>query len=279
VKIQNSFKNNSKTLYVVSTPIGNLEDITIRAIDILKKVDIILCEDTRTSINLLNKYEIKNKLISYHDHNKEFKTDYILKLLDEGNDIALISDAGTPLICDPGYELVKLLILKEYNVVSIPGASSILASLTASGLISHPFTFIGFLPKKITETKTLLTNYEKRSETLIFFDSPLRIKKDMTILKEIYINRDIVLARELTKIFETIYHFNTSENFIDLLEERGEYVVIISGKKELLVPIDTELKRLYNAKLLDNDKLKELAKIYSIKKNELYKKVLELKNN
>lgn len=271
--IQKSFSTDNKKLYLVSTPIGNLKDITYRAIEILNEVDFIFCEDTKKSIVLLQHYNINKKLFSYHDFNKEKQETNILELLKEGNNIAIISDAGTPGISDPGYEIVQAAIKSGYNVISIPGASAILAALISSGLQMQPFTFVGFLPRKQQALNELLNYYKNHKETLIFFESPLRVKKLITKFNEFFGNRNIVLARELTKKFETITRTTLNETINLEIDERGEYVIVLEGFKEeipnisLKEHVDLFIKEGFEEK----EALKKVAKIHKISKSEVYR--------
>jgi 16S rRNA (cytidine1402-2'-O)-methyltransferase len=275
--IQRSFKEIKPTLYVVSTPIGNLSDITYRAIEILSSVDAILCEDTRTSAVLLNHYQIKKPLISYHEFNKFEKEDQILSMLSEGKNLALISDAGTPGINDPGYEIIKKVIDSNFHVVSIPGASAILASLVVSGLVIQPFTFIGFLPKKASDQKKLLTSYQERPETLIIYESPMRMSTTIKTLFSIYGNRQVVLARELTKTFETIIRTNLNDAQTIEHNTKGEYVIILEGyiQKEVRsdLPVQDEVKKLIRTGMSEKDAIKTVAKTRKLPKNDVYKTI------
>lgn len=222
--------NKQGTFYIVSTPIGNLEDITIRAINILKDVDIILAEDTRITKNLLKKYEIKPKLLkSYRDqiHNKAFPV--IQNALSQGLSIALVSDAGTPTISDPGFKLVRDLRKKGFQIIAIPGASAIITALSASGLPTDKFVFIGFLPKSQTKQIKLLKKYCSLNISIIIYESPHRIKKLIQNIFNNIGNCEITLARELTKIHEEIKTTTIKDlvNDIDSIKEKGEYTVIL----------------------------------------------------
>lgn len=218
-------------LYIVSTPIGNLEDITLRALSILKEVDLIACEDTRRTGILLNHYQIKNHLTSYHEFNKLRRTPEILELLKQGKSVALVSDAGTPGISDPGFYLIRAAIEKNYRVIPIPGASAILAGIVVSGLPSDRFAFEGFLPKREGRKKKKLEDLKFEERTMIFYDSPNRVKKTLNDMMEIFADRKIVLVRELTKKFEETIRGKISE-IIEILEQRevkGEIVLIVEG--------------------------------------------------
>lgn len=215
----------SGTLYVVGTPIGNLEDITLRALETLKGVDLIACEDTRHTALLLNRYEIKRSLVSYHQHSKITKIDYLIDELKNGKNIAVVSDAGTPSISDPGGTLVSAAQKEGIGVVSIPGASALTTGISVSGLNLQDFVFAGFLPhKKGRQTK--LKNLAESKMPVVFYESPHRIKKLLSELMKHFGDREIVVCRELTKKFETINRGKISE-VEPKITEKGEFVVII----------------------------------------------------
>jgi len=221
-------------LYIVSTPIGNLEDITLRALSVLKEVDLIACEDTRRTGLLLAHYQIKNRLISYHEYNKLQRTPEILELLRQGKSVALVSDAGTPGISDPGFYLIRAAIEKNYRMIPIPGASAILAGIVISGLPSDRFAFEGFLPKREGRKMKKLEDLKLEPRTMIFYDSPNRVKRTLNDMLEIFSDRRIVLVRELTKKFEETLRGKISE-IIEILEQRelkGEIVLIVEGWNE-----------------------------------------------
>ncbi len=272
--MQKSFKEPKPTLYVVSTPIGNLKDITYRAIEILNQVDIILAEDTRISSVLLNHYNIKKPMMSYHEFNKEEKESQIISLLEEKKNIALISDAGTPGINDPGYEIIKKVIESGYYVVSIPGPSAILAALVTTGLIIQPFTFVGFLPRKQSEMKNILEPYKGRKETLVIYESPLRVLKTLKTIYQILGNRNIALARELTKMFETIIRTSLDKAIEMEHNPKGEYVIVIEGDYEIQMEFDESItehtKRLIKSGMNEKDAMKQVSKQRHIPKSEVY---------
>lgn len=221
--------------YVVATPIGNLEDITYRAVRILSEVDLILCEDTRVTINLLNKYNIKNSTMSYHSQSKIAKIDKILELIGEGKTLALVSDAGTPTISDPGSILVSKIreAFPEIEIIAIPGASALVSALSISGLPASEFTFLGFLPHK-KGRETLFKEISTMERTVAFYESPHRIMKTLDSLKKYIGERKVVIARELSKIYEQIVSGTPEEvekYFIENKDKvRGEFVVLISQK-------------------------------------------------
>jgi 16S rRNA (cytidine1402-2'-O)-methyltransferase len=219
-------------LYVVSTPIGNLEDITLRALRILKEVKIVAAEDTRHTQKLLTHYQIHTTLTSYHDFNKEHKTPLLLQRLREGQDIALVSDAGTPVISDPGYFLITRCVLSGIAVVPLPGASAVLASLAVSGLPSDAFRFEGFLPRRRAARLKRLEALKTEGHTLIIFESPHRIGKTLADIKVVMGARRAVLARELTKKFEEIIR-GTIDDLIRCAETRnlkGEMTLLVAGE-------------------------------------------------
>lgn len=217
-------------LYLVSTPIGNLDDITYRAVNTLNDVDLIACEDTRKSGILLKHYNINTQLLSYHNHNEKSKAEYLLNKLLNGENVALISDAGSPLISDPGYHIVSIAIKNDIKIIPIPGPNAAIASLTVSGLPVSSFVFLGFPPHK-KGRNTFIKNIDKYEETVIIYESVHRIKKLLkqinTLLEYDY---NLVLCRELTKKFETIYRFSKSEieDFLPNISEKGEFVLLLS---------------------------------------------------
>ena len=221
--------NNEKEgiLYIVATPIGNLEDITLRAIRILKEVDLIAAEDTRHTLKLLNHLEISKPMISYHRHNEQVRTDNLIKELKEGKNIALVSDAGTPGICDPGEEIIKKCIEENIKVIPIPGACAMINALITSGIETKEFTFIGFLPLNKKTRKEKLEEIKKSNKTIILYEAPHKLKNTLNDLKFILEERNIVLARELTKVHEE-YIRGSIEELIERADAlKGEFVIII----------------------------------------------------
>ena len=219
-------------LFVVGTPIGNLEDITLRAISTLQNVDLILAEDTRNSKKLLSAHNIDTKMMSYHEHSNEKETKRIISLLLDGKNLALISDAGTPTISDPGYGLIRDCIKKEIKIIPIPGASAITTAMSVSGLPSDSFTFFGFLPQKKGRIKKIkeLLNVDN---TIILFESPFRLEKTLNQLKEYLGNRSVVVGRELTKLYEEIIRGNLEDviEYFSKSKVKGEIVIMI-GKDD-----------------------------------------------
>lgn len=274
----------SGKLYLVATPIGNLEDITFRALKILNEVDIIACEDTRQTLKLLNYYKISKRLISYHRHNEEIKSDFIIEKLIEGKNIAIVSDAGTPVISDPGEEVVRNAIQNKIEIVPIPGACALINALIVSGLDSKEFTFIGFLPLNKKNRKEKIEEIREETKTLILYEAPHKIINTLKELDEILDNRKIVLAREITKIHEEYLRGTVAEVLEKYNEPRGEHIIIIEGsnkgKKEIHEELlkNMELKEHYkyyeNQGLTKNEIIKKIAKDKNVSKNEIYKKFI-----
>ena len=270
-------------LYIVATPIGNLEDITLRALRVLKEVDLIAAEDTRQTLKLLNHYEINKPLISYHRHNEETKSEILIEKLRNGENIALVSDAGTPGICDPGEEVIKKAIEDNIEVIPIPGACAMINALIVSGISTKEFEFLGFLPlnKKLRRQK--LKEIENSSKTIIIYEAPHKMKTTLGDLKEILKDRKIVLARELTKIHEEFIRKSIDEILSEIDTIKGEMILIIEGNK-----IDTEESKnfdeisledhykLYEEKGLNKKEIiKQIAKDRNVNKNEIYMYFLE----
>jgi 16S rRNA (cytidine1402-2'-O)-methyltransferase len=222
------------TLYVVSTPIGNLEDITSRALRILKEVDLIAAEDTRKTKKLLTHYGIKAKVLSYREQNKEKQGKSLIALLKEGKHIAIVSNAGTPCISDPGVHLVDLAIKAGIKVVPVPGPSALIAALSVCGLPSHPFVFLGFLPRREGRRKKMLLSFKNTPYTIVFYESPHRFKRTLEIVTEIFPKSEVAVARELTKLHEEIIRAKAAEIPKKLTEGeiKGEITIIIAGESK-----------------------------------------------
>jgi 16S rRNA (cytidine1402-2'-O)-methyltransferase len=267
------------TLYIVSTPIGNLEDITLRALRILKEVDRIACEDTRQTAKLLNHYGISKPLISFYEHNERDRAEQLVGMLEAGQNIALVSDAGTPLIADPGYRLVHLAREKSIVVVPIPGPSAALAALSASGLATDAFTFRGFLPVKSGQRRRMLEECSP-SETTVFYEAPHRILEALEDTHAALGDRPLVVAREITKLHEE-FLTGTAEQIRQVLASRqavkGEFVILI-GKGEPApetVPLQEAVDELLRQGVPRMDALKQVARRYGLSKREVYKQVNE----
>ncbi len=272
--------DNKNVLYLVATPIGNLADITLRALEILKSVDIIYAEDTRNSLVLLKHYNITTHLESYHNYNEEEKTDLIINQLKDGMNIAIISDAGLPVISDPGFKIVKKARELGYPVSTIPGASAGISALISSGLAPLPYTFYGFLDSKESKRKAELNDLKYLKHTIIFYEAPHRIFETLNDMLEVLGDRNVVLARELTKKFEEYIIGNIS----DILKEdsiKGEIVLMVEGykeEKEENVSYNEKIDELINLGYKPNDAIKEVAKMYNTDKKELYKEYVNYKN-
>lgn len=269
------------TLYIVATPIGNLEDITLRALKILKEVDIIAAEDTRHTLKLLNHFEISKPLISYHRHNEDQKTNILIDKLKNGENIALVSDAGTPGICDPGEVIIKMAIEEQINIVPIPGACAMINALICSGMNTKEFIFLGFLPlnKKIRKEK--LKTISNSKETVILYEAPHKIEETLKDLKEIIEDRKIVIARELTKIHEEFFRGDIEEAIKYAENIKGENIIVIEGNNKLkdneLIDMTLEEHYIYYKQQGYSKKeiIKKVAKDRKVPKNEIYMKYIQ----
>lgn len=228
-------KNGQGVLYIVATPIGNLQDITLRAVDVLKQVDLIACEDTRHTGILLKHYSIKKPLTSYFEHNKQAKAGYIIRLLAEGKNIALVSDAGTPGISDPGYRVIKGAIDSGVDVIAVPGANAAITALSASGMPTDRFVFEGFLPNKTSARRKRLLENADKARTAVYYESSHRLLSALVDIQEVLNDPEIVVARELTKKFEEYKRGRASQllDYFNLHKPRGEFVVIINQKRKI----------------------------------------------
>lgn len=276
-------------LYLIPTPIGNLKDITLRALEVLKHVDIIACEDTRQSLKLLNHFGIKKTLISYHMHNENGKSDDILNKLEEGKNIALISDAGTPGISDPGAILVRRCIEANIEFEVLPGATAITTAVVYSGLSTDKFIFVGFLSRDNKERREVLEGLISRSETIVFYEAPHRIRATLSYIYENFGNRKIAICRELTKLHETIIRGSLEEciEYYGENEPRGEYVLVVSGKsKEEIISearsrwehmtIKDHILLYMNEGKDKKEAIKIVARERGLHKSEIYKESLDL---
>ena len=276
-------------IYLVATPIGNLSDISMRAIETLKNVDIIACEDTRNTIRLLNHFEIKGYLTSYHEYNKIDKAYELCEKVKEGNNIAFVSDAGMPAISDPGYELVDIAYKEGLEVTVVPGASAVVSALAISGISSRRFAFEGFLPADKNEKKEILTELSQESRTLILYEAPHRLLKTLKELFEYIGDRNIAIVREITKLHEEVLRGKLADIIADYEAEkvaiRGEYVLVIEGKS-LLEKREERQKSFeeisirehyekYIAEGMDKkEAMKAVAKDRGIQKRDVYKELL-----
>ena len=287
MKDNNKQSQEKGKLYIVGTPIGNLGDITYRAVETLKLVDVILAEDTRQTLKLLNHFEIQKSMISYHRHNEDDKIERVVELLNEGKNSAVVSDAGMPVISDPGQNLVKYLTQNNYTIEVIPGVTAITTAVVKSSMDSTRFTFEGFLSVNKKQRKAKLASLVDEPRTMIFYEAPHKILDTLKAMYEYFGNRNICLCRELTKIHEEFRH-STILNEIARIEQegiKGELVLIIEGR------IDNENKQQINIQNIDivglvtsemnkgmskKEAIKSIAKKYSLSKNEVYKLCLDI---
>jgi len=271
------------TLFIVATPIGNLEDITLRALKVLGQVDVIACEDTRHTRKLLAHYQISKPLISYHEHNESERAEQLLKRLLAGESVALVSDAGTPSISDPGYRLIREAARRQIKVSPIPGPSAAIAALAGAGLPTDSFTFAGFLPSRRGARRARLSMLKRLDTTLVFYEAPHRIRTVLAELKEELGDRDCVVARELTKIHEEFIRGRLSE-IQGLVQPRGEFVIILSpGALDLAEPrheaqsssileaVETQTK----AGMTRKEALKHVARARGLSKSEAYRLLIK----
>lgn len=274
VSRQKSFIDEKPTLYLVATPIGNLSDFSERAIETLASVDMIFAEDTRVSQHLLNHYKIETPIKSYHEHNKQMAGETIIALLDEGKSLALISDAGTPVISDPGFEIVQSVIEHEFYVVAIPGANAAISALIVSGIAPQPFTFFGFLAATQSKRLNQLTALKNHVYTMIFYESPHRIKEMLNDMLIVFGNRQIALAREITKKFEEIIRGEIEDvlPYVDSL--KGEIVVVVDGNQQLMqfehISVVQHVNLYIESGIDEKEAIKRVAKERQIKKQEVY---------
>ena len=271
---------NEGILYLCATPIGNLEDMTFRAVKILREVDFIAAEDTRHTRKLLTHFDIHTPLVRYDEFSKVHAGEKILNILREGKNIACVSDAGLPAISDPGADLVKLAVENEIKVCPIPGANAALSALICSALDTTKFTFVGFLPKTSKNRRELLTELENHTETLIFYESPHRLKKILAELLDVFGNRNCVLARELTKIHEEFLRGKLAELAENLSEPIGEFVIVVEGKKnsdEMKIPAENFIdvyKNLISQGVDKKSAIREVAKKFNLSRREVYNAVI-----
>ena len=270
------------TLYIVATPIGNLDDITLRAIKTLQEADLIAAEDTRHTLKLLNHLEISKPMISYHRHNEETKSNVLIEKLQEGQNIALVSDAGTPGICDPGEEVIKKCIELGINIVPIPGACAMINSLICSGIDTKEFTFLGFLPLNKKLRKKKLEEIEKENKTIIIYEAPHKLETTLKDLQKVLTqDRKVTLAREITKIHEEFIRGNIDEIIQKAENLKGEIVLIIEGNKEIEeenslnnLTIEEHYKFYEKQGLSKKDIIKKVAKDRNMNKNDVYQQFI-----
>ena len=267
--------DDSASLYLIPTPIGNLDDITIRSLNTLKTVDMILCEDTRETGKLLNKYDIKKKLVACHEFNQDKVKDYVVSELRNGLNIGLVTDQGTPIISDPGYIVVKEVIAQGFNVISLPGATAFVPALINSGIEPSPFLFYGFLNAKSSKQKKELQGLAKFPYTLIFYEAPHRLKETLENMLEAFGDRNICLEREISKIHEEVIR-DTISGVISIVDSlKGEFVIIVEGNHETVsyddIGIIEHVELYIKDGMSDNDAIKLVAKERNVPKSVIYK--------
>ena len=280
-----AFNNPAMALYLVSTPIGNLEDITLRALNVLKSVDLIACEDTRHTGRLLNHFGIAKPTASYHEHNEQARAEELVQRLVEGKSVAIVSDAGTPGISDPAYRIVLAAIENKITVVPIPGAVALIAGLVASGLPTDSFLFAGFLPSKKMARRTRLEELKAERATLVFYEAPHRIRETLIDALEVLGDRRASLARELTKLHEQFIRGKLSElvAHFEINQPRGEMTLVIAGnEKDNSIPVETgsineQVERLMLGGTSRSNAIKQAAKTRGLSKREAYQLMLEEK--
>lgn len=264
----------SPTVYLIPTPIGNLEDITLRAVNTLKMVEVIFSEDTRVTSLLLNHLNIKKKLISSHEYNEKENKDKFLKYLDDGHDVGIVTDRGTPIISDPGYDLVKIAIEKGYNVVGLPGPTALIPALITSGLNPSPFLFYGFLNSKQSKRNKELEELKKEKATIIFYESPHRLKETLEDIYKVFGNRRISISKEISKKYEELVR-GTIVDVIDKFDNiKGEFVVVVEGNTDCVDYTNISVAEHVTAYIKEgnsvNDAIKLVAKDRNVAKKEIY---------
>jgi len=266
-------------LYVIATPIGNLEDISLRALRLLGQVKLIAAEDTRTTRYLLKAYNIQTRLTSYYEHNKLEKIGYIINCLKEG-DVALVSEAGMPGLSDTGYELITAAIENNYPVIPVPGASAVIAALVVSGLPADKFCYFGFLPRRKGDRRRLLQSISEEPRTMIFFEAPHRLIKSLNDILDIFGDRRLAVCREMTKIHEEIFRGRLSQAIEHFTEPRGEFTLVIEGKikdtPEISASVEKELKELYQQGSGAKEAVAKVSEKSGIPKKKVYQAWLNL---
>ena len=268
----------SPSVYIVPTPIGNLEDMTFRAINVLKMVDVIFSEDTRVTLQLLNHFDIKKKLIHLDDHNEDVVKEVVLSYLNENKNVAIVTDRGTPIISDPGYKTVKFLKENGYNVIALPGACAFVPALVASSISSEHFTFYGFLSSKEKKMYEELENLKDNDYTLVFYEAPHRIIKTLTAMLNVFGDRYISISREISKLHESIYVGNISSAIDSFDEIKGEFVIVVSPSEEEIstdMSIIEHVNMYIRSGLSSMDAIKRVSKERKIPKNDVYREYHE----
>lgn len=263
------------SLYLIATPIGNMEDITYRAIETMKKVEVIFSEDTRVTNQLLKHFDIRKKLIASHQYNEIENKEKLLSYLSQGHDVGLVTDRGTPIISDPGYELARIAIENGYHVIAIPGVTACVSALIVSGLPPQPFTFYGFLNSKSTKRKKELEELKTLKSTLIFYEAPHRLEEMLQDMLQIFGNRHCSISREITKRYEEVYRGTIEEIISEVKDAKGEFVIVVEGAQEtshtydhltIIEHVNLYIKEGYSSK----EAIKLVAKERQVNKNEVY---------
>lgn len=265
------------TLYIVPTPIGNLGDMTYRALEVLKIVDVIFSEDTRVTLNLLNYFDIKKHLIASHKFNESTSSEKLLKYLDDGKNVAIVTDRGTPILSDPGNVCTKLAISKGYNVVSLPGATAAIPALTSSGIDASRFIFYGFLNSKKSQRLKELANLKNNTMTIIFYEAPHRIIETLNDIKDVFGNRYISVSREISKKYEEVYRGNILDVILEIGEPKGEFVIVVTGNTLNIdysnISVKEHVKMYMEDGITEKEAIKMVAKDRNVPKSEIYKEV------
>lgn len=273
--------NGTPTLYLIPTPIGNMDDITLRAINIMQEVEVIFAEDTRVTSLLLKHLNIKKKLISSFNYNEQLNKEKLLEYLKNGYNVGLVSDRGTPIISDPGYELAKCAIENNYNVVGLPGPTALIPALITSGISPLPFLFYGFLNSKAVKRRQELELMKNEKATLIFYESPHRIVDTLNDMQDIFGNRNVAISREISKRFEEIYRGSLDTITCQLVDIKGEFVIVVEGNKKENAYNDLTIAQHVNLYIKEGKDTKEAIKIVAkerkLKKQDVYNKYHEIK--
>lgn len=279
--LQKSYKNEN-ALYLIPTPIGNLDDITIRSLKLLREVDILLCEDTRVTGSLLKKYDIKQKLISCHEYNEDSIKYDVVKYIQDGLKVGLVTDQGSPIISDPGFRVVQEVIDNGYSVIGLPGATAFVPALISSGIAPSKFLFYGFLNSKNSKQKQELESLKLYPYTMIFYEAPHRIINTLENMRKIFGNRHISLSREISKLYEEIYRGTIDEVLENFDKLKGEFVLIVEGNTEQVdfsdIDIISHVKLYLDDGLSEMDAFKKVAKERGISKSIVYKEYNDFKD-
>ncbi len=275
MSFKSSYKDDSfGKLYLVPTPIGNLDDMTFRAIDTLKKVDYILCEDTRESMKLLKHFDINKKLVACHEYNEDKIKNSIINDLKNGKNIGLITDQGSPIISDPGYILTREVVKNNISVISLPGATAFVPALSSSGIAPSPFLFYGFLKNKQSKIKDELKSLKNLKYTIVFYESVHRIEKTLELMYDIFGNRNISISREISKLHEEIYYGTLEEAVKEYKDKKGEFVIVVEGNNDENDYTDLDIVdhvKLFLKEYALMDAIKLVAKERGVSKSEIYK--------